>query len=298
MLAKLKTCLTETTRRAYLRAWSRFSKFARHTLRVALNEVSNYHIALYITHLDSLHLRTSTIRSHISAIAFVFKINDLHDPTDGFLTSKLFAALTKTQRPRRKLSPITSSILRTLINVVPFIFDSAFDRSLFRALFAIMYHGCMRASECTKSTTTKHTLRAKQVCLRGPTGNPRSLVIKFKSYKHAKGTIPKLRIKHRHYTPHCPVALYANYLRHAPPLRTYAFCHQNGSPVGRAELANALLACVACANLRGDFNTHSFRIGCATDLFLQGNTEARIKAIGRWKSNAFREYIRPAYINA
>ena len=40
------------------------------------------------------------------------------------------------------------------------------------------------------------------------------------------------------------------------------------------------------------FRTHSFRIGCASDLFEKGASEQENMRLGRWKSNAFQGYIR------
>jgi hypothetical protein len=40
------------------------------------------------------------------------------------------------------------------------------------------------------------------------------------------------------------------------------------------------------------YQTHSFRIGTATTAAASGYTEIQIQNMGRWKSNAFRKYIR------
>jgi len=42
------------------------------------------------------------------------------------------------------------------------------------------------------------------------------------------------------------------------------------------------------------FKGHSFRIGAATDAALRGIPEAKIRAAGRWKSDAYKKYIRLA----
>ena len=41
------------------------------------------------------------------------------------------------------------------------------------------------------------------------------------------------------------------------------------------------------------FDTHSFRIGRASQLAADNASDLTIRATGRWKSNAFLEYIRP-----
>ncbi len=45
-------------------------------------------------------------------------------------------------------------------------------------------------------------------------------------------------------------------------------------------------------------NTHSFRVGRATDLFDSKHSDSYIQEVGRWSSNAFKCYIRPHYVLA
>ena len=43
------------------------------------------------------------------------------------------------------------------------------------------------------------------------------------------------------------------------------------------------------------YNTHSFRIGAATLAEAAELTESQIKTLGRWRSNAYRCYIKPTH---
>lgn len=55
-------------------------------------------------------------------------------------------------------------------------------------------------------------------------------------------------------------------------------------------LQKCLLVCgLDCSRYKG----HSFRIGAATLVAQKGLTDAQIRTLGRWQSNAFQKYIIP-----
>ena len=46
------------------------------------------------------------------------------------------------------------------------------------------------------------------------------------------------------------------------------------------------------------YNCHSFRIGKATDMAQSGFSTEQIAIAGRWKTNAFKRYIKPEIIHS
>ena len=78
----------------------------------------------------------------------------------------------------------------------------------------------------------------------------------------------------------------------------YAFCHQNGTPVTRQHLSDVLKEIITSLSMNPNhYNTHSFRIGKATDLAENNYTHTQIAMIGRWKSYEFQKYLKlPNYI--
>ena len=71
------------------------------------------------------------------------------------------------------------------------------------------------------------------------------------------------------------------------------FVDQAQKPISRATFASTLSTVLKyCGYDPAMFNTHSFQIGAATHAALSGVPDSKIRYMGRWKSNAFMNYIR------
>ena len=97
--------------------------------------------------------------------------------------------------------------------------------------------------------------------------------------------------------PLCAVQAVVSYLAcrsHRPgPL----FLLENGLPLTRLQVTDRLRAIALSAGLPGDFSSHSFRIGAATSAARAGVPDHLIQVLGRWKSDAYKQYIRtPPYL--
>ena len=189
------------------------------------------------------------------------------------------------------LQPITGVILHRLLRAIPFATPLRYDQLLYSALFLISYHACMRAGEVVHSGTSSHTLQVSQISVVEGKG----LQISFLSYKHNKGQQPKMVLKPQ-VGLFCPVAALQSFLKIRGKGDGPLFLKKNGRPLKRLEFSNFLKECLELEGLPAkQFNTHSFRIGRATQLARDKASEATIKATGRWKSNAYQKYIRPCH---
>lgn len=91
----------------------------------------------------------------------------------------------------------------------------------------------------------------------------------------------------------CPHSLLHSFLKSRPPFHGPLFCHFNGTPQTRYQVVTILKKCLDLLGVsQKGFSSHSFRIGAATSMSLSGfSDEEGIKA-GRWRSAAFKGYIR------
>ena len=70
------------------------------------------------------------------------------------------------------------------------------------------------------------------------------------------------------------------------------FLLDNGQPLSRQLVTDRLRAILQSAGVAGNFSSHSFRIGAATTAAQVGIPDHLIQVLGRWKSEAYKQYIR------
>ena len=91
----------------------------------------------------------------------------------------------------------------------------------------------------------------------------------------------------------CPVAALLAYLAIRGPGEGPLFYFKDGRALTRSRLVAELRKTLAECNLRPqDYAGHSFRIGAATTAAACGVPAETIMTLGRWKSQAYRLYIR------
>ena len=102
-----------------------------------------------------------------------------------------------------------------------------------------------------------------------------------------------LILKRSVHTSVCPVNSLLNQFSMRPNVEGPLFCHKNNQNLTRYQLSKMLRNALALTGYNPDeFNTHSLRIGAATQSFLNGMDKKTIMANGRWKSSCYKRYIR------
>ena len=114
----------------------------------------------------------------------------------------------------------------------------------------------------------------------------------FGNFKHSYNERPFSVVVSRH--PHsCPVDLLSKYLTLRGSGPGPIFISLDGLPVSRSNFSQRLsMAIQLCGLAPSRYKGHSFRIGAASHAADRGLSDAQIRALGRWKSNAFLRYIR------
>ena len=112
--------------------------------------------------------------------------------------------------------------------------------------------------------------------------------VSFHSYKHNQG--PPVFLVISAHAAFRPIKAILAVRRNAPgPL----FIFPGGTPVTKAYFGDQLKKSLAWAGLFSEcYKGHSFRIGAAITAAMQGISDEKIQRMGRWKSQAFKKYIR------
>ena len=97
---------------------------------------------------------------------------------------------------------------------------------------------------------------------------------------------------HNRQTRICPVQLLMDYLVLRGSRPGAIFISHLGNPVSRDAFATQLKRAFRhCGLDTSKYKSHSFRIGAASHAAQHGYSDAQIRALGRWKWNAFLKYL-------
>ena len=122
--------------------------------------------------------------------------------------------------------------------------------------------------------------------------------VSFRRFKHSTAQGPQfilVRGECIEGSPIYPACLMREFLQARGSVQATLFAFPDGAPLLRREFDAALKQLLTFCGLQTSaFKSNSFRIGAASAAALRGESDAQIRAAGRWASDAFRKYIRLA----
>ena len=285
----------ETTNKGYHKIWTRFNKFV---IRLDKKPESWEHaVTLYALYLVDQGIKSATLKSYVSAIKKVL-VKDGYDWNDNKI---LLTTLTHICKLNNDVVYIRLPIQVGLLDLLLLQLETEFDKQLYleimyKSLFLVAYYGLMRIGELAQGV---HTLKAKNI--HSSAAKNKLLLVLYSSKTHRAESNPQqIKIteidQSKNKGNFCPFKLTRQFLKLRGPYtddddNLYVF--RDNSPV-TPEQVRKLLRKLLC-NLQLDaalYDTHSFCIGRATDLYKEGRSLEYIKRVGRWRSNAVYRYLR------
>ena len=291
------------TRQTYYQVWKQFANFYQ-WLDYQLTEWEQ-RITLFIGYLVEQKKQSSMVRSYLSPIRAVLKIDGVKLKEDLFLVNALTRACKFRNDQIRTRLPISKSLLHRLLEAVDTHFLSGRNNQpylsiLYRTLFSTAYYGLFRVGELT---TGGHPVLAKNVQI--GTNKSKMQFILYTSKMHGQNNVlQKVKISntrnnaahHAEVTKYCPFELLRHYALMRGPFRNQDepfFMLSDGKPVKLAQMNHCLKDClVQLGKNPRHYSVHSFPIGRSNDLLKLGLSVESIKRLGRWKSNAVFKYFR------
>ena len=293
----LKSSLQPSSIPTYKRAWRLFNQFF-HTIfnhTPFTLPISPSVLALFVAYMFDSHYAPSTVNTYVSALGYSHKLIGFSDPTKFFYVSQLLKGYGKIGFRLDSRLPITLPILQKVISAAPRLPGSHYSMCQFQAMCSLAFFGFLRIGEIT-ADPGPNSPSPLQLChvtkLLDSQGTTQAFRITFCNFKHHYNERSFSLVISRQQVC-CPVQLLSSYLSLRGNSTGPLFKAMDGSPISRTYFASQLsLAISLCGLDPSRYKGHSFRIGAASHAAERGFSDAQIRLLGRWKSNAFHRYIR------
>ena len=289
----LHSALASSSQAGYQRSWQLFHAFLSQLNLPMCLPISVSVLALFIAYLVQLNYAPSTISTHVSAIGYVHKLQSLDDPTSSFLIQKLLHANQKRPRSVDSRLPIDKVMLDKLGMALSHTIQATSQRTLYKAMFFLAFHAFLRIGEITVSAPghrNPNLIHFSQIKI-----SSYGLELTFLAFKHSNGRPFVLKVSRCPPSLSCPVAILSKYLAIRGTSPGPLFIDAAHNPVTRAAFNEQLRTALCFCGFNSKFfKAHSFRIGAASAAAAQGLSDSQIRLLGRWKSDAFKKYIRNA----
>ena len=252
--------------------------------------LTEYQILRFITHLNSISLSISTIRVYIAgvrawAIANNIPVPDLHTPRITWALK----AISRYGPPPSTAPPFGYALLATLLPRVP----RTYDNLMVATAMLFAYYGCFRSAEYCPNPSTAPPLTLASLTF-DQADDPPYMKVDVKSSKTSTHGFKAVIGCSGTFV--CSVCWMLAYLAVRPfPPQSPLFIYSQGNPMSHSTLTSSMRELIALAGLPpGEYTPHSLRAGSATDAAQRGLPDSAVQQLGRWRSNAFRAYLRPS----
>ena len=250
--------------------------------------------------------KSATIKSYVSAIKYVLKAVDYDVKDEKVMLSTMVGTCRMENDVILNRLPIQSNLLEQLLFQIERKYSGdhpqPFLEFLFKTAFIFMYYGMLRIGEVARAEGG-HTLRAPNVHF--GQNKDKILIVLNSSKTHGKRHHPqKIRItannntrnlwkNKKHFCPFEIANTYSNIRGGYINEQEQYFIFADHSPLTSRALRRELKEALTRIGLDAkNYDTHSFRVGRATDLQKMQFPLDKIKQIGRWRSNAVYNYLR------
>ena len=297
MLAK--SSLQPSSIPTYRRVWTHFYQFLNTIFQSFSNSfpISPNTLAIFIAYIYNRKYAPSTVSVPMCLLSAIHTnflvIQILRRPSSSFKCLRSYNKLGYRLDARL---PITLPVLQKLIESSATLSISEFHCCQFRAMCTRAFFAFLRIGEMTYNSAKDASnliLQVQHVSKQVDSSNyVDALKITFGNFKHSYNQRLFTIFLYRQNS-FCPVQFLLEYLAKRGNRPGPLFLNPDNNPISRKFFADPLsLSLKACGLDSTSYKGHSFRIGAASFAAERRMSDAQIRALGRWKSNAFLKYIR------
>ena len=280
--------LAPSTKNSYRSGLNAYLLFC-HQAGISSFPVCHQNLCSFASHL-SHSVSFKTIKTYLASIQFVSIALGFPQHIKDF--DRLHYVLRGIRRfqgsifSRPKRGAISKHHLKAIVRFLSLSTLHPQDKALFLAASLIAFFGLLRVSEYTYDNfnpSDSNSLMLSDTSIKGSI-----IFLHIRSSKtdpFRQGTtirIPSINSEL------CPVVALQNFLSFRGLSQGPLFRFHDGGQLQRGHMQWLLRQIPGSLNL----NTHSFRIGGATAASAAGIPDSTIQILGRWSSNAFKNYIR------
>jgi len=289
--------LAISTRRSYSSAQERFINFCYMSARLNSHgspfPTDEWTLCLFVTFLTE-SLRHASIKVYLSAVRSLHIDHGFPDPLKNCLQLQCVLSWVKRLQGAKSYNQrllITADILNLVLSSLDL---SSYNDSMFWAACTLAYFGFLRSAEftvpCLSSFNHTTHITVADIAVDSLT-NPSCLQVTIKASKtdpFRQGCSIYIGKGNR---PLCAVQAMVSYLSLRGDRPGPLFLLSNGQPLTRDLATQRLRSIIQAAGMRGNYSSHSFRIGAATMAAQAGIPDHLIQILGRWKSDCYKRYI-------
>ena len=214
------------------------------------------------------------------------------DNTRSFLVGKLLEGMKRLKHHRDTRLPITSELLSKIIQILPVICTDLSESHLLSAAFSMAFACFLRVGELmlTKSTMIEKIIELEDKVMNETIGFFKINLRYSKTDQMGQGVVIQVS---GNPSKICAFSNMSTYLKVRPQKPGPLFCHFNGEVLTWYQYKAILKKALNILNIpAAKYNSHSFRIGAATEVVERGYSNEEVRMAGRWKSSVFKNYIR------